>query len=53
MGESRRSWIDIGQVYSFFEDMLFPLIEPLDNLYLSGGQVVEFVYQSFNLAFQL
>ena len=30
-------------VNSFFEDLLFPLIEPLDNVYLFGGQVVEFV----------
>ena len=35
--------MDIDQVNSFFEVLLFFFIEPLDNLYLFGGQVVEFV----------
>ena len=35
--------MDIYCVNSFFEDLLFPLIKPLDNLYLFGGQVIEFV----------
>ena len=30
-------------VNTFFEDLSFPLIEPLDNVYLFRGQVVEFV----------
>ncbi len=37
----------------FAESISFSIIEPLDNLYLFGGQVVEFVCNSFNLAFQL
>ena len=35
--------MDMYYFNSFFEDLLFPLIEPLDNLYLFRGQVVKFV----------
>ena len=45
--------MDIYWVYSFFENLLFPFIEHFDNLNLFGSQVVEFVYQLVNLAFQL
>ncbi len=52
-GEDRRFWMDIGQVNSFFEVLLFFFIDPLDNLYLSGGQVVEFVDELVVLFFKV
>lgn len=36
----------------FAESISFPLIEPLDNLYLLGGQVIWFVDELVDLVFK-
>ena len=52
-GQSRLIFLSWKMFNDFSESISFPLIEPLDYLYLFGGQVVEFVDELVDLVFEI